>query len=117
MSTAELNGIKLDLIDWINNILDADLIIYLDGLRVSTNKKDWWKDLSDSDKRQIEAGIKDADEGKVMDSKAFWERLRNADLPIEHRLLLDKRIKRTEDGKTSFTNWDLIKNKYHGKAL
>ena len=117
MSTAELNGIKLDLLDWINNISDADLIIYLDGLRVSTNKKDWWKELSDSDKKQIEAGINDADEGNVMDSQSFWERLRNEDLPIEHRLLLGERLKRVEEGKTSFKNWDLIKNKYNGKAL
>ena len=41
----------------------------------------------------------------------------NPDLPIEHRLLLDERLKRVEDGKTSFKNWDLIKNKYDGKAL
>ena len=77
MSTTELNGIKLDLIDWINNLSDADLIVFLDGLRVSTNKKDWWNDLSEADKKQIEAGIKDADEGKVVVSKTFWERLRN----------------------------------------
>ena len=41
----------------------------------------------------------------------------NPDLPIEHRILLDERLKRIEDGKTSFKNWDLIKNKYDGKAL
>jgi len=41
----------------------------------------------------------------------------NPDLPIEHRILLDERLKRIKDGKTSFKNWDLIKNKYDGKAL
>ena len=41
----------------------------------------------------------------------------NPDLPIEHRLLLDERLKRIEDGNTSFKNWELIKNKYDGKAL
>ena len=116
MSTAELNGIKLDLIGWINKLSDADLILFLDGLRVSTDKKDWWKELSDSEKKQILAGIKDADEERVMDSKTFWESLSNADLPIEHRILLDERLKRVEDEKTSFKNWDLIKNKYNGKA-
>ena len=57
MSTAELNGIKLDLIDWINKLSDDELILFLDGLRVSTNNNDWWKDLSYSEKKQIEAGI------------------------------------------------------------
>lgn len=78
MSTAELNEIKLDLINWINKLSDDDLILFLEGLRISTKKKDWWKELSDSDKKQILAGIKDADEGKVMDSKTFWESLHNA---------------------------------------
>lgn len=41
----------------------------------------------------------------------------NPDMPIEHRVLLDGRLKRVEDGTTSFKNWELIKNKYDGKAL
>ena len=41
----------------------------------------------------------------------------NPDLPMEHRILLDERLKRVEDGKTSFKSWDLIKKKYDGKAL
>ena len=90
--------------------------LFPDRLRVSTRKDDW-KELSISEKKQILAGIKDADQGKVMDSKTFWESLSNADLPIEHRLLLDERLRRVEDGKASFKNWDLINSKYEGKAL
>jgi hypothetical protein len=41
----------------------------------------------------------------------------NSDLPVEHSKLLDERLKRVEDGKASFKNWDLIKNKYEGKVL
>ena len=41
----------------------------------------------------------------------------NSDLPTEHSILLDERLKRVEDGKASFKNWDLIKSKYEGKAL
>ena len=41
----------------------------------------------------------------------------NPDLPIEHRKLLDERLKRVEEGKTSFKNWDFIKKKYEGKAV
>lgn len=78
MSTAELNGIKLDLIDWINKLSDADLIQFLDGLRISRAQKDWWEELPVAQKKQILAGLKDADEGKVMDSKQFWKNLNNA---------------------------------------
>lgn len=41
----------------------------------------------------------------------------NPDIPIEHRILLDERLKRVEDGTTSFKNWDLIRNRYEGKAI
>lgn len=78
MSTAELNGIKLNLIDWINQLSDADLIQFLDGLRISREKNDWWEDLTSSQKKQILAGIKDAEDGSVMDSDKFWESLRHA---------------------------------------
>ncbi|HEX7584359.1 MAG TPA: hypothetical protein VF373_06685 [Prolixibacteraceae bacterium] len=78
MSAAELNGIKLDLIDWINKLSDADLIQFLDGLRISRAQNDWWEELSTSQKKQILAGLKDADEGKLMDSGKFWNNLNNA---------------------------------------
>jgi hypothetical protein len=78
MSTAEINGIKLDLIAWINQLSDADMISFLDSIRVSRSKKDWWKDLSAAQKKQIMAGLKDADKGKMISSKVFWNKLKNA---------------------------------------
>jgi len=78
MSTAELNGIKLDLIDWINKLSDDDLIQFLDGLRISRAQNDWWEELPISQKKQILAGLKDADDGALMDSKKFWKNLNNA---------------------------------------
>ena len=41
----------------------------------------------------------------------------NPDLPIEHIKLLDERLKRVKEGKTSIKNWDFIKKKYEGKVL
>lgn len=78
MSNAELNGIKLDLIDWIGQLSDADLIQFLDGLRISRAQNDWWEELPVPQKKQILAGLKDADEGKLLDSKKFWKNLNNA---------------------------------------
>jgi hypothetical protein len=78
MSSAELNSIKLKLISWINQLSDADLISFLDGLRASRSKKDWWNELSAAQKKQVLAGLKDAEDGKVMDSKKFWKRLKDA---------------------------------------
>lgn len=77
MSTAELNGIKLNLISWINQLSDKDVISFLDGLRLSRAKEDWWNELSDAQQKQILLGIKDADKGKLISSKSFWEKLNN----------------------------------------
>lgn len=78
MSTAELNSIKLNLIAWINQLSDADVIVFLDGLRISRTKTDWWEELSLTQQKEILAGMKDSEDGKVMDSSKFWENLKNA---------------------------------------
>jgi putative addiction module component len=41
----------------------------------------------------------------------------SSDLPLEHKRLLDERLKKVENGKTSFKNWDLVKRKYEGKTI
>ena len=37
-------------------------------------KKDWWEDLSEEQKADIEEGIKDADEGKVVSYEYFMKK-------------------------------------------
>ncbi len=39
------------------------------------------------------------------------------ELPSEHKDLLDKRLQKIENGKTTFKNWDLIKKKYENKVV
>jgi hypothetical protein len=78
MKATDLNEIKLDLIDWIDKLSDTDLIQFLDGLRISRVQNDWWEELPIDQKKEILAGLKDADEGKLMDSKMFWKKLNNA---------------------------------------
>ena len=78
MSTAELKQIKINLVTWINQLSDNDLINFLEGVRISSANTDWWEGLSTDQKKQILSGMKDADEGKVMESKEFWESLTNA---------------------------------------
>ena len=78
MSSAKLKGIKLNLITWINELSDAELITFLDGLRISRAKSDWWEELSTPQKKHVLSGLKDAEDGKVMDSKEFWKSLSNA---------------------------------------
>jgi hypothetical protein len=32
----------------------------------------------------------------------------NSETPVEHKILLDERLKRIEEGKITYKNWDLI---------
>lgn len=41
------------------------------------HQNDWWEELTIAQKKQILAGLEDADEGKLMDSKKFWKELNN----------------------------------------
>ncbi len=56
--------------------------------------------------------IKQFDYVEIVDVKG-----NNAEIPFEHKILLDERLKRVEEGKTSYKNWDLVKKKYEGKGV
>jgi hypothetical protein len=38
--------------------------------------KDWWDDLSESQKQHIQEGLEDVRQGRVMSSAEFWDRLK-----------------------------------------
>ncbi len=55
--------------------------------------------------------IKEIDYIEIIDVKEEGE------FPIEHRVLLNERLQKIENGETSFKSWDLIKKKYEEKAV
>jgi hypothetical protein len=77
MSTAELNQKKLDLIAWINRLSDENVIEFLDGLKRSKSKEDWWDELSENQQKMLQNGIEDIDTGNVISSAQFWKELKN----------------------------------------
>jgi len=54
---------KYQLIEWITNIHDNKLI---EKLFTIAEKTDWWNAISETEKEQIEKGIKDIKEGKTV---------------------------------------------------
>ena len=77
MSTAELNKKKLDLIAWINKLSDENIIEFLDGLKGSKSKGDWWDELSENQQKMLQRGIDDVEHGNVISSTQFWDELKN----------------------------------------
>jgi len=76
MSATEIKETKSNLIDWINQLSDSKMLTFLDGLRNTKPEHDWWDDLSDAQKHEINEGIADAEAGRVITSEEFWSRLK-----------------------------------------
>jgi hypothetical protein len=61
-----LEAIKLELIEWLAKLEDNETIKYLKIVKDSkNNKNDWWNDLTEEQKRGIQKGLKDIEEGRV----------------------------------------------------
>ena len=77
MSIAEIKETKTNLIAWIDQLSDANMLTVLDSLRTSKPDDDWWENLSDAQKQHINEGIEDEENGRLISSDEFWKRLRN----------------------------------------
>lgn len=62
-STNFLNQ-KIELIRWLSTIEDATIIDKITNLR-NEKTHDWWNAISENEKKSIERGLKDSEEGKL----------------------------------------------------
>ncbi|WP_445955936.1 hypothetical protein [Yeosuana sp.] len=59
-----LQNKKIELIHWLSTLNDQSLIDKLMKLR-EKEKTDWWNEISATEKKSIEKGIQDAENGKL----------------------------------------------------
>lgn len=59
-----IQNAKIELIQWLTTLEDSSLIQKIIDLRKGETK-DWWNEISDAEKKSIEKGILDADNGKL----------------------------------------------------
>ena len=76
-TSPDIDRTKLDLIDWINQLSDINVLSFLEALRKSRSKKDWWDGLSKVQQDNIFKGLEDAENGRTLTSNEFWQELRN----------------------------------------
>lgn len=76
-TSVDIDRTKLDLIAWINQLSDINVLSFLEALRKSRSKKDWWNGLSKKQQDNILKGLEDAENGRVLTSNEFWQELRN----------------------------------------
>ncbi|MEO8884963.1 MAG: hypothetical protein ABI367_02800 [Mucilaginibacter sp.] len=77
MSVAEIKQTKTNLIAWIEQLSDTNMLAFLESLKNSKTNTDWWDELSESQQENINEGLKDAQEGRTMSSAEFWKRLKS----------------------------------------
>jgi len=67
---------KIELIQWLSTLNDMSIIEKIIKLR-EQEKSDWWNEISVTEKKSLEKGIKDADAGKLnshSDVKKIYEK-------------------------------------------
>ncbi|MGF7081129.1 hypothetical protein [Mucilaginibacter sp. UYCu711] len=77
MSIAEIKQTKSNLIAWIEQLSDTNMLSFLESLKDSKTSGDWWDDLSEAQRQNIDEGIKDLEEGRTISSAEFWHKLKN----------------------------------------
>jgi hypothetical protein len=65
------------LIAWINRLSDENIIEFLDGLKESKSKNDWWDELSENQLKMLQNGIDDIENGNLIAPIQFWKDLKN----------------------------------------
>lgn len=74
MNASEINSTKKELIKWISELKDEKFLALIDSFRLSKSNTDWWCELSDAQKQEIEAGLKDVETGKKISRADFWKK-------------------------------------------
>lgn len=65
----ELQTKKLELIHWLSSIDDLRIIDKISKIR--KEEKSWWNDISDAEKKMIEEGLKDIEDGNKVSHEDF----------------------------------------------
>ena len=73
---ANVQNIKIELIQWLTTLDDKSLIQKILDLRINQTK-DWWGTITKAEKQSIEQGILDADNGKLnshLEARKIYEK-------------------------------------------
>jgi len=60
-------ALKLELIEWLTKLEDSETIEYLKNVKdLKSSDHDWWEDLTQEQKKGIEKGLQDIDQGRTV---------------------------------------------------
>ncbi len=62
---------KQELIDWINQLEDQAMLKNVKMLKDGSEGKDWWNEISDTEKEGIKRGLDDIEAGRTISHEEF----------------------------------------------
>lgn len=65
MKESSIEREKLEIIKWVTTLKDETSIERLKMLRETKSQKDWWSEISESEKNAIDKGLEDIKAGRV----------------------------------------------------
>lgn len=68
------DALKLELIEWLVRLEDDEVIRYLKIVKDNEQDHDWWNTLTDEQKKGIERGLRDIDEGRTVPHEEVKQR-------------------------------------------
>lgn len=77
MSVTEVKQTKMNLIAWIEQLSDTNMLSFLEGLKNSKSNIDWWDSISETERNHINEGLNDMEAGRIISSVDFWNKLKN----------------------------------------
>ena len=72
-----VQDIKLDLINWLVNLKDEAIIHKIRSLKDGTSETDWYNTLSENEKRNIQKGLDDITNGRVVDHEQAMAKIKS----------------------------------------
>ena len=63
---------KSELIEWIKNLENPQLLNNLIFLKENQGKADWWESISEQEREKIQQGLKDHDLGNIIAAEDLW---------------------------------------------
>jgi predicted transcriptional regulator len=73
----DIKAEKLDLIQWLAQLTDVNVIEQIKALR--KEKSDWWQEISEEERAEIEEGLAQADRGEVKSHEEVMAKYDKAD--------------------------------------
>lgn len=67
-------ALKLELINWLNNLKNLKLLHSLSSIKDSEQSGDWYESLTPKQKKSLEKGIDDHKKGRTLTGKDFRKR-------------------------------------------